>query len=275
MIKANFNTYASYVTDSLYQWDLNQKLSVSGLNLTVAPEVHFSNSNMDRAIVRQATLDNYIVSVDIPNSLLQEALTIKAHICIYDNDTLKVIELIEIPVNPRVRPLDYKIENTDGEIYSFNALENLINNKYDALVLNNEEILAEVEAITTGVQGNIATNSNNIEELQTQVDNKINKNLFSAWPALPVESVLLPSGNSHELGFAPNRLFILTIFNTHNQGAVYILETGSSATKVKVTQIKGDTTYFTVTPLTATSLSVTAKDANGYYNFMCLGGYNA
>lgn len=155
MIKANFNTYASYVTDSLYQWDLNQKLSVSGLNLTVAPEVHFSNSNMDRAIVRQATLDNYIVSVDIPNSLLQEALTIKAHICIYDNDTLKVIELIEIPVNPRVRPLDYKIENTDGEIYSFNALENLINNKYDAIVLNNEEILAEVEAITTDVQNSL------------------------------------------------------------------------------------------------------------------------
>lgn len=268
MIKANFKTYASYVTDSLYQWDLNQKLSVSGLNLTVAPEVHFSNSNMEKAIVRQANLKNHVVSVDIPNSLLQEALTIKAHICIYDNDTLKVIELIEIPVNPRVRPLDYKIEDSDEEIYSFNALENLINNKYDALVLNNEEILAEVGAITTGVQGDI-------EELQTEVNKKINKSLFTAWPALPVESVLLPSGNSHELGFQPNRLFILTIFNTHNQGAVYIVETGSSATKVKVTQIKGDTTYFTVTPLTATSLSVTAKDANGYYNFMCLGGYNA
>ena len=126
MIKANFNSYASYITDSLYQWDINQKLSVSGLNLTVAPEVHFSNSNMDRAIVKQATLDNLIVSVDIPNSLLQQALTIKAHIGVYEGDTFKVIEVVEIPVNPRVKPSDYRLENTDEELYSFNKLENMI-----------------------------------------------------------------------------------------------------------------------------------------------------
>ena len=139
MIKANFNTYASYVTDSLYQWDINQVLSVTGLNLSVAPEVHFSNANMDRAIVRQATLNNLIVSVNIPNSLLQEALTIKAHIGIYEGDTFKVIELIEIPIIPKKRPSDYKIENTDEEIYSFNRLENSITN-----------ILARLEALENG-----------------------------------------------------------------------------------------------------------------------------
>lgn len=126
MIKVNFKAYASYVTDSLYQWDINRELSVSGLNLTVAPEVHFSNSNMDRAIVRQARLNDLVVSVDIPNSLLQQALTIKAHIGVYEGDSFKVIEVVEIPVNPRVRPNDYTIETTDEEIYSFNKLENMI-----------------------------------------------------------------------------------------------------------------------------------------------------
>ena len=50
MIKANFSAYSKYVTDSLNQWDLNQVLQVSGLNLVDAPEVHFPNANTDRAI---------------------------------------------------------------------------------------------------------------------------------------------------------------------------------------------------------------------------------
>ena len=126
MIKANFNTYASYVTDSLYQWDLNQVLNVSGLNLAAAPEVHFSNANMDKAIVRQATKDNNVVRVAIPNSLLQDPLTIYAHIGVYEGDTFKIVEKVEIPVIPKSRPSDYRIEDSDEEIYSFNALENAI-----------------------------------------------------------------------------------------------------------------------------------------------------
>lgn len=126
MIKANFNTYANYVTDSLYQWELNQVLSVTGLNLSVAPEVHFSNANMDRAIVRQAKLENHVISVDIPNSLLQDPLTINAHIGIYEGDTFKVIELVRIPVIPKKRPLDYQIQDSDEEIYSFVRLENML-----------------------------------------------------------------------------------------------------------------------------------------------------
>lgn len=136
MIKANFNAYSSYVTDSLYQWDINQVLSVTGLNLSVAPEVHFSNSNMDGAIVRQATLDNHIVRVGIPNSLLQMPLTINAHIGVYEGDTFKVIELVQIPVIPKKRPLDYKVENSDEEIYSFEQLRNALNNKADNATIN-------------------------------------------------------------------------------------------------------------------------------------------
>lgn len=129
MIKANFNTYASYVTDSLHQWDLNQVLQVSGLNLASVPEVHFSNANTDRAIVRQATMANHVVSVAVPNSLLQEPLRIYAHIGVYEGDTFKVVELVEIPVIPRKRPQDYQIQDSDEEIYSFNALENALTNR--------------------------------------------------------------------------------------------------------------------------------------------------
>lgn len=138
MITANFKAYASYITDSLHQWDLNQVLQVSGLNLTTTPEVHFSNANTDRAIVRQATKDaGGVVTVGVPNSLLQDPLRIYAHIGIYEGSTFKVVELVEIPVIPRKRPADYQIQDADEEIYSFNKLENELRN-YTAHVESKE-----------------------------------------------------------------------------------------------------------------------------------------
>lgn len=129
MIKANFKAYSTYQTDSLHQWDINQVLEVTGLNLTTAPEVHFSNSNIKRAIVRQATLKNGIITVGVPNSLLQEPFRIVAHIGIYEGDTFKVVEVVEIPVTPRTRPADYAITDADEELYSFKRLENMLANK--------------------------------------------------------------------------------------------------------------------------------------------------
>lgn len=135
MLHVNFNAYNSYVTDSLYQWDINQVLNIIGLPVDSAPEVHFNNSNMDRAIVRQAELVNGNIVVNIPNSLLQSNLTIKAYIGIYENTTFKVIETVEIPVIGRARPYDYVFEDTDGEIYSFKALEAKIN---EAIIFNGD-----------------------------------------------------------------------------------------------------------------------------------------
>ena len=40
-----------------------------------------------------------------------------------------MIELVEIPVEPRKRPVDYQIADTDDEVYSFKRLENLLENK--------------------------------------------------------------------------------------------------------------------------------------------------
>lgn len=149
MITANFKSYASYVTDSLHQWDLNQVLQVSGLNLTTVPEVHFSNANTGRAIVRQATMTDHVVSVGVPNSLLQDPLRIYAHIGIYEGETFKVVELVEIPVIPRKRPADYQIQDTDEEVYSFKQLENAIANmatKAEAEVMRSG-IIARIDRI--------------------------------------------------------------------------------------------------------------------------------
>lgn len=134
MITANFSAYDTYVTDSVHQWDINRVLSVTGLNISVTPEIHFSNAIMAKAIVRQATLVDHIVTVTIPNTLLQHPLPIEAHIGIYEGDAFKIIEKVRIPVIAKARPEDYSFEDTEGEIYSYNALENMVTdakNKYD------------------------------------------------------------------------------------------------------------------------------------------------
>ena len=159
MIKANFNTYNNYVTDSLYQWDKDQDLIINGLNLTVAPEIHFANANMDRAIVRQSTLSSNVVTVRIPNSLLQEALTIRAYVGVYEDTTFNVIEVIEIPVIAKARPSDYSLTDTDEEIYSFIRLENEIAN------------MVPLNTFNSTVEGLKNADKSNTDKLSAQIAN--------------------------------------------------------------------------------------------------------
>lgn len=133
MITANFSAYNSYITDSLYQWDLNQVLRVTGVNLDTAPVVQFSNAMTDRSISRQATMENHVIEVPIPNSLLQDPIRILAHIGVYEGNTFKVVETVHIPVIARKRPADYQLETTDGEVYSFTTLEGRISALEQAL----------------------------------------------------------------------------------------------------------------------------------------------
>ena len=162
-----------YTVNSLYQWDVNQVLEISGLSLPSTPEIHFTNEAMDRCIVRQATMDAAgIITVNIPNSLLQKHYTITAYICIYEGDTFKSLYAVNIPVKARKMPSDYTIEN-DEEIYSFNKLENLINNtlanvnteyskieakynevndKYESTVIKYSEAVAKVDDANTKLE---------------------------------------------------------------------------------------------------------------------------
>lgn len=135
-----------YTVDSLYQWDINQTLEIRGLSLPSIPEIHFSNTDMGRAIVKQSSVDEAgIITVDIPNSLLQKPYRINAYICIYEDDTFKSLYCIEIPVKARTKPSDYTIED-DEEIYSFKALENLVYDTVNTLTLASEELVREVDA---------------------------------------------------------------------------------------------------------------------------------
>lgn len=115
----------TYKVEPLYQWDVDQVLEVRGLSLPSVPEIHFATVAMDRAIVRQATMDAAgVVRAYVPNSLLQKPYKILAFICTYTGTTFETQYKIEIPVVSRPQPSDYTLE-ADDEVYSFRAVENM------------------------------------------------------------------------------------------------------------------------------------------------------
>lgn len=153
-----------YVTDSLYQWDKDQTLQIYGLSLPSIPEIHFSNTTMGGAIVRQATMDESgVVSVNVPNSLLQKPYKITVYVCVYEGRTFKTLYSMVIPVEARSKPADYTLENTNDEIYSFNALENRTNNA-----------LALAEKANNNIGGAILT-ANNAKSTANNAANKANE----------------------------------------------------------------------------------------------------
>lgn len=165
MIRVNFNAYNNYVTDSLHQWDKNQDLSIHGLNLEAPPEIHFANVTMDRAIVKQSELVGGVVKVRIPNTLLQIALPIMAYIGRYEDQTFTVIETVEVPVIAKPRPTDYVFEDTDGEVYSYNRLENRMN----AIIAGNsgQPNNAELVDVRIGADEHVYTTAG--EAVRTQI----------------------------------------------------------------------------------------------------------
>jgi len=119
-----------YKVDPLYQWDLNQILYIYGVNVPT-PIIHFTNSGMGASINRYGDVDKTgVISVKIPNSLLQKNSPIIAYICGYEGETFKTYYKLEIPVKTRTKPSDYTLEVDDEEVYSFEKYTKLV---YDAI----------------------------------------------------------------------------------------------------------------------------------------------
>lgn len=166
-----------YTAEPLYQWDVNQVLEIRGLSLPSVPSIHFTNEAMDRAIVRQATMDGAgVVTVDIPNSLLQKPYKIKAYVCIYEGETFETLYKIEIPVNARKKPADYTIED-DQEVYSFNELENYVYNTVANATSAVNDRCNEVEEKCDEVEEKCNEAVNACNNIASNVDKKIEESI--------------------------------------------------------------------------------------------------
>ena len=107
MIKAEFKSYESYTTDSVSQWDLNQKLTISGLDIDVAPVLAFSCFGMSESIIVQSKLSDGVITCDVPNAILQFGKNLNVDLCSKNGGQYKAFEKIIIPVSRRKKPSDY------------------------------------------------------------------------------------------------------------------------------------------------------------------------
>ena len=141
IITADFSGVKPTVTtESLYQWDIGQRLKICGLSgIDESTQVHFANVYMNRAIVKEgiysdAYSDGELV-VDIPNEVLRygNATPVKAWVYINsDNDGRYTLRTAQIPVTPRKRPNDYvSPEDPDAQGIIEQAVELLENYERD------------------------------------------------------------------------------------------------------------------------------------------------
>lgn len=185
IINVEKNTYKA---ESLYQWDVNQELKIYGLSLSSIPEIHFTNEAMTRAIVRQASMDSAgVITVNVPNSLLQKPYKIKAYVCIYSGNTFESLYKIEIPVKARTQPGDYTLVN-DEEVYSFNALENQIVNALSRLDKETSTATSALNAATVTYKESKTAYDNARAEVETAVDEAV-EIAMSALPTLTAEDI--------------------------------------------------------------------------------------
>jgi len=93
------------VLETLYQWDDNQTIRISGLDIPSHPVFHFCNRLSKYALIVNPTISGSDLVVKIPNSLLQQAETIFAYLYQDTQDGgHRTSHAIKIPVKSRLKP---------------------------------------------------------------------------------------------------------------------------------------------------------------------------
>lgn len=110
MIKAIFDGSSNAVTVSgLWQWDYGQVLSVTGLDLPAAIEMHFDNGT-EKSIIFGETVSG-VTFAGIPDKFLRSADPINVYVYVNDGDHGKTLRQIVMHVQEREKPGDYDPSN--------------------------------------------------------------------------------------------------------------------------------------------------------------------
>ena len=143
-----FDDVKEITTEKLYQYDICQKLKISGFDINENTEVHFKSPYSKIAQIATGTLNGSSLTVVIPDEFLESAGNGKVWVCTIDGNEVTTIRTINIPIAERAKPAGY-VSKADGSYRKFNEeIADLNNNK-----ANKEEVSAEIskaksEAIT-------------------------------------------------------------------------------------------------------------------------------
>ena len=137
-----YDQYGFPVTH-LTQWDSNVILKIHNYKCDVAPIVHFSTEQSESSKTVRSTLEDSVVSVVVPNSLLIEKGVLDVCVFQYDEatDDGHVVRRYRLPIMSKPRPDDYEyVDNT--EVIELSSLSV----RLEALIAEAEEKIGELEA---------------------------------------------------------------------------------------------------------------------------------
>ena len=115
------------VTEPLFQYDIGQKLNISGLEVDETTEIHFKSPYSKIAKIATGTLEGSTMTVDIPDEFLENSGNGLVWVCLTDENAVTTIRTISIPIKERAKPDGYVLKGDgtykkfDEEIAKLNA----------------------------------------------------------------------------------------------------------------------------------------------------------
>lgn len=146
----------------LWQYDKGQTLVLENLEYEVSPEVHFTTSSADEALVSIGSYKDGTLKVAVPNALLLEARKITVYLYIDSDSVAETVKTIDINVRPRKRPSDYMF--SDGVyMVSFQSIQDAIGSYINANSQFVEDIVVDYTTVhliddTTGIEYMVGIN---------------------------------------------------------------------------------------------------------------------
>ena len=129
MITAIFNLGdKSITTKKVMQWDYGQVLSIKGLDLPKAVEIHFCVYTDSTTIPAVGITTDDHTDVEIPDGLLRQERELRAYVYVADLEQGKTVRTVNIPIQRRQKP---EIPHTPEDTEIFREAIKAVNNSAD------------------------------------------------------------------------------------------------------------------------------------------------
>ena len=129
MITAIFNpSDKSITTKKVMQWDYGQVLSIKGLDLPKAVEIHFCVYTDSTTIPAVGITTDDHTDVEIPDGLLRQDRELRAYVYVADMEQGKTVRTVNIPIQSRQKP---EIPHTPEDTELFREAIKAVNNSAD------------------------------------------------------------------------------------------------------------------------------------------------
>ena len=187
-----------FIVTHLTQWDTNVILKMHNYKFSAAPVVHFFTEHSESSKTVRATLEDNVVSVVVPNSLLLESGNLD--ICVFQYDSVTddghVVRRYRLPIAAKPKPDDYEyVDNTEViELSTLGIrLEALIAEAEGAVNVKIGELAEAYDKTVQDIKDDIQDDVNALnktiadsrDELKTDINNTLNTMLESVSDGSP------------------------------------------------------------------------------------------